>query len=108
MRMQLWIPITLFSATILPATPRLTLPPTFEHNVGQASASVEWVVRSGAGAPMYLRSAGAAIARPSQSGTEYVEMLGASLGRGGANGGLNPLYQVGGPRSIQLALRMVF
>ena len=74
MRMQLWIPIMLFSATILPAAPRLTLQPTFERNVGQAAASVEWVVRSGAGAPMYLRSTGAAIARPSQSGTEYVEM----------------------------------
>ncbi len=36
------------------------------------------------------------------------QMLAASLGRGGANGGLNPLYQVGGSRSIQLALRMVF
>ncbi len=36
------------------------------------------------------------------------EMLGRSLGRGGVNGGLNPLYQMGGPRSIQLALRMVF
>ena len=36
------------------------------------------------------------------------QMLGRSLGQGGANGGLNPLYQVGGPRSIQLALRMVF
>jgi hypothetical protein len=35
-------------------------------------------------------------------------LLGRSLGQGGANGGLNPLYQVGGPRSIQLALRMVF
>lgn len=37
-----------------------------------------------------------------------VRMLGRSLGRGGVNGGLNPLYQVGGPRSIQLALRVVF
>ena len=36
------------------------------------------------------------------------QMLGRGLGRGGVNGGLNPLYQVGGPRSIQLALRMVF
>ena len=26
----------------------------------------------------------------------------------GANGGLNPLYQVGGPRSIQLALKLQF
>jgi len=31
-----------------------------------------------------------------------------SLGRGGLNAGLNPLYQIGGPRSIQLALRLVF
>jgi hypothetical protein len=31
-----------------------------------------------------------------------------SLGSGGANGGLNPLYQVGGPRSIQLALKLLF
>jgi hypothetical protein len=35
-------------------------------------------------------------------------MLGRSLGRGGVNGGLNPLYQIGGPRSIQLALRLTF
>ena len=35
-------------------------------------------------------------------------MLGRSLGRGGVNGGLNPLYQIGGPRSVQLALRLVF
>lgn len=35
-------------------------------------------------------------------------MLGRSLGRGGVNGGLNPLYQVGGPRSVQLALRIAF
>jgi hypothetical protein len=35
-------------------------------------------------------------------------MLGRDLGRGGVNGGLNPLYQVGGPRSIQLALRLFF
>lgn len=31
-----------------------------------------------------------------------------ALGSGGANGGLNPLYQVGGPRSIQLALKIQF
>ena len=36
------------------------------------------------------------------------QMLSQSLGRGGVNAGLNPLYQIGGPRSIQLALRMVF
>jgi hypothetical protein len=35
-------------------------------------------------------------------------MLGRSLGAGGASGGLNPLYQVGGPRSIQLALKLSF
>ena len=36
------------------------------------------------------------------------QMLSQSLGRGGVNVGLNPLYQIGGPRSIQLALRVVF
>ena len=35
-------------------------------------------------------------------------MLATSLGSGGPNGGLNPLYQVGGPRSVQLALRLEF
>jgi hypothetical protein len=35
-------------------------------------------------------------------------MLGRDLGSGGTLGGLNPIYQVGGPRSIQLALRAQF
>jgi len=35
-------------------------------------------------------------------------MLGASLGSGGQNGGLKPLYQIGGPRSAQTALKLVF
>jgi len=35
-------------------------------------------------------------------------MLGTSLGIGGAAGGFNPLYQIGGPRSIQLAIRLNF
>ena len=34
--------------------------------------------------------------------------LASSLGSGGATGGLNPLYQIGGPRSIQLALKLQF
>ncbi|MGO8985700.1 MAG: TonB-dependent receptor domain-containing protein [Terriglobales bacterium] len=36
------------------------------------------------------------------------QMLNNYLGSGGLNGGLNPLYQVGGPRSIQLALKLQF
>lgn len=36
------------------------------------------------------------------------ETLASSLGSGGANGGLNPLYQIGGARSIQLALKLGF
>jgi hypothetical protein len=36
------------------------------------------------------------------------QTLASSLGSGGPNGGLNPLYQIGGPRSIQLALRLEF
>jgi len=36
------------------------------------------------------------------------QTLASSLGSGGANGGFNPLYQIGGPRSIQLALQLAF
>jgi hypothetical protein len=32
------------------------------------------------------------------------QTLANGLGSGGANGGFNPLYQIGGPRSIQLAM----
>jgi hypothetical protein len=35
-------------------------------------------------------------------------MLRNGLGSGGANGGLNPLYQIGGPRSIQFAVKLQF
>jgi len=34
--------------------------------------------------------------------------LGRSLGGGGSNGGLSPLYQLGGPRSVQLGLKLQF
>ena len=36
------------------------------------------------------------------------QMLGASLGSGGPGGGLSPLYQIGGARSAQLALKLLF
>lgn len=36
------------------------------------------------------------------------QTLASSLGSGGANGGLNPLYQIGGPRSIQFAFKLQF
>jgi hypothetical protein len=35
-------------------------------------------------------------------------LLNRGLGSGGASGGLNPIYQIGGPRSIQLSLRLAF
>lgn len=39
---------------------------------------------------------------------QATQMLGRSLGTGGLNGGLSPLYQIGGPRSVQLALKLQF
>jgi hypothetical protein len=36
------------------------------------------------------------------------QTLASSLGSGGAFGGFNPLYQIGGPRSVQLALKLAF
>jgi hypothetical protein len=36
------------------------------------------------------------------------QTLASFLGSGDANGGFNSLYQVGGPRSIQLALKLQF
>jgi hypothetical protein len=35
-------------------------------------------------------------------------MFGRSLGAGGSVGGFNPLYQIGGPRSIQFSLKLGF
>jgi len=39
---------------------------------------------------------------------QSTQMLANSLGTGGQGGGVNPLYQIGGPRSIQLALKLQF
>jgi hypothetical protein len=39
---------------------------------------------------------------------QATQMLANYLGSGGQSGGLTPLYQVGGPRSIQLALKLQF
>ena len=36
------------------------------------------------------------------------QTLASSLGAGGASGGFNPLFQIGGPRSIQFALKLQF
>ena len=39
---------------------------------------------------------------------QSTQTLASFLGSGGANGGFNPLYQIGGSRSIQLALKLQF
>ena len=44
---------------------------------------------------------------PTRFGTS-IQMYSKSLGSGGTLGGLNPLYQVGGSRSVQLSLRAQF
>ena len=46
-------------------------------------------------------------ANPS-AGLVATQTLGESLGTGGATGGLIPMYQLGGPRSIQLTLKLKF
>jgi hypothetical protein len=35
-------------------------------------------------------------------------MFGRSLGTGGISGGFSPLYQIGGPRSMQFAVKLLF
>ena len=39
---------------------------------------------------------------------QSIQTLAGSLGSGGVNGGLSPAYQIGGTRSVQLALRLQF
>jgi len=39
---------------------------------------------------------------------QSTSMLGSSLGSAGRSGGFSPIYQIGGPRSVQLALKMQF
>lgn len=39
---------------------------------------------------------------------QVIQMFGRGLGSGGVSGGFNPLYQMGGPRSIQLSLKLQF
>jgi hypothetical protein len=39
---------------------------------------------------------------------QSTQMLGRSMGNGGPNGGFDSLYQIGGPRSVQLALKLQF
>jgi len=39
---------------------------------------------------------------------QSTQMLGRSLGTGASGGGLSPLYQIGGPRSVQLSVRLHF
>ena len=38
----------------------------------------------------------------------YTQMLAYALSAGGQNGGFNPLYQIGGPGSIELAMKLEF
>jgi hypothetical protein len=36
------------------------------------------------------------------------QLLSQNLSNGSLTGGLNPLYQIGGPRSVQFALKLFF
>jgi hypothetical protein len=41
-------------------------------------------------------------------GMRSTQMLGRGFGGGGNSGGYNPLFQIGGPRAVQLGLRLQF
>ncbi len=45
---------------------------------------------------------------PSPQFGRATSLLGRSLGSGGVSGGFSPLYQIGGPRSIQLSVKLLF
>lgn len=90
----------------------------FEPNVGQVKGRTEFVGRTrGAFLPMTGREvvyamAPAVVARGAEM-RRYAAVCGREEGAcaasgGGVNGGLNPLYQIGGARSMQLARRVVF
>ena len=53
-------------------------------------------------------SANGAFASSGATFGQSLSMLNQSLGAGGQAGGFNPLYQIGGPRSIQVSLKFVF
>jgi hypothetical protein len=55
----------------------------------------------------FVQAANLFIAAQPTFGTS-TNMLGRRLGAGGNSGGFNPLYQIGGPRSIQLSLKLSF
>ncbi len=48
------------------------------------------------------------IPNPSPTFGQATQMLGRSLGAGGVGGGFSPLFQIGGPRSTQLSVKLVF
>lgn len=45
---------------------------------------------------------------PSPTFGQATAMLGQSLGAGGLGGGFNPLFQIGGPRSTQFSVKLMF
>jgi hypothetical protein len=57
------------------------------------------------GSPQKYLTAGG---QPNPLFGEATQTLASYLGGGGQSGGLNPLYQIGGPRSTQLALKLLF
>lgn len=48
------------------------------------------------------------IPAPSPTFGQATQMLGRSLGQGGLGGGFSPLFQIGGPRSTQLSVKLLF
>jgi len=53
-------------------------------------------------------SAATGLPTPSSTFGQATSMLGRTLGAGGLGGGFSPLYQIGGPRSVQLSVKLLF
>jgi hypothetical protein len=76
--------------------------------VGRTRAQLRWDIFNITNTPNFAEPGASLPAAASPLFGVSTRMLNRALGPGGTQGGLNPQYQVGGPRSMQLSLRVSF